>query len=161
MVYTGLQSLRYFTYPIYTILKNFTLIPISLIELYLLSSPLNKQATISLFTIPTIILSSILAAWSDITQTITELGRDKRLLENFVDGRMLDIEVDLRVMGWGYVFMIGNIVFTTMYIFGVKRGMRNMGFSEWDSKLYCLAFLFIYYPLFFQQKFKSNYKREV
>jgi GDP-mannose transporter len=128
MTYTSAKALQYLSVPIYTIFKNLTIIVIAYGEMLLFKSFVTRTA---LFSFGLMVLSSIVAAWADISHA-ARITYDRGLMPGLVEegggkGR-------LEMPNPGYVWMGLNVLCSASYVLGMRRVIKNMGFRDWDSK---------------------------
>jgi len=128
MTYTGAKALQYLSVPIYTIFKNLTIIVIAYGEVLLFKTVVTRTA---LFSFGLMVLSSIVAAWADISHAV-QVTQDRGLMPGLVDfgpgmGRLKRLNV-------GYAWMGLNVLCSAGYVLGMRRVIKKMGFSDWDGK---------------------------
>jgi GDP-mannose transporter len=128
MTYTSAKALQYLSVPVYTIFKNLTIIVIAYGEVLLFKSFVTRTA---MFSFGLMVLSSIVAAWADISHA-AKFTYDRGLMPGMVEegvgmGR-------LGMLNAGYVWMGLNVLCSAGYVLGMRRVIKNMGFRDWDSK---------------------------
>lgn len=136
MTYTGAKSLHYLSVPVYTIFKNLTLIVIAYREVFLFGARVTS-ATLASFGL--IILSSVVAAWADISHA-AHLTYDRGLIIGMEDERLKVDAGRVHLLNIGYAWMALNVVCSAAYLLGIRKVIKSMNFRDWDSKLppYCL-----------------------
>jgi GDP-mannose transporter len=141
MTYTCNRALQYLSIPVYTIFKNLTIIVIAYGEVLLFSAHVSPTA---LFAFLLMALSSIVAAWADISHAAQS---------TYVRGLAPGIEDPVVIQGMrrlnvGYAWMGANVLCSAAYVLGMRKVIRSMGFRDWDSmspSSYFLTFPPIYF----------------
>ena len=129
MTYTGAKALQYLSVPIYTIFKNLTIIVIAYGEVLLFKSLITRTV---LFSFGLLVLSSIVAAWADLSHA-AQVTRDHGLVPGLVEhGTAME---RLEKLNMGYAWMGLNVLCSAGYVLGMKRVIKTMGFSDWDGKV--------------------------
>jgi len=139
MTYTSAKALQYLSIPIYTIFKNLTIIVIAYREVLLFKSLVSRT---TLFSFGLMVLSSVVAAWADISHA-AKMTYDRGLMPGLVDNGNKSEKARLEMLNVGYAWMGLNVLCSAGYVLGMKRVIKNMGFRDWDSKSF---------PFFVQKK---------
>jgi GDP-mannose transporter len=130
MTYTSAKALQYLSVPIYTIFKNLTIIVIAYGEVFLFRSLVTRTA---LFSFGLMVLSSIVAAWADISHA-AKMTYDRGLMPGIVEDGAGKGRIEM--LNVGYAWMGLNVLCSAGYVLGMRRVIKNMGFRDWDSKSY-------------------------
>lgn len=117
MIYTGNKALQFLSVPVYTIFKNLTTIVIAYGEVLLFGGKVTPLAFLSFCLM---VLSSIVAAWADI-QSAANASLSKGVSS-------LSSNLDV-----GYTWMGINIVCSAVYLLSMRKIIKKMNFSDWDS----------------------------
>lgn len=128
MTYTSAKALQYLSVPIYTIFKNLTIIVIAYGEVLLFRSLVTRTA---LFSFGLMVLSSIVAAWADISHA-AKMTYDRGLMPGIVEDGAGKGRIEM--LNVGYAWMGLNVLCSAGYVLGMRRVIKNMGFRDWDSK---------------------------
>ncbi|KAI8223473.1 GDP-mannose transporter [Colletotrichum sp. SAR 10_77] len=120
MIYTGNKALQFLSVPVYTIFKNLTTIVIAYGEVLLFGGKVTSLAFLSFCLM---VLSSIVAAWADI-QSATNASLSKGVSS-------LSSNLDV-----GYTWMGINIVCSAAYLLSMRKIIKKMNFSDWDTMFY-------------------------
>ncbi|KAF4919284.1 ATP-dependent RNA helicase DBP9 [Colletotrichum viniferum] len=120
MIYTGNKALQFLSVPVYTIFKNLTTIVIAYGEVLLFGAKVTPLAFLSFCLM---VLSSIIAAWADI-QSAANASLSKGVSS-------LSSNLDV-----GYTWMGINIVCSAAYILSMRKIIKKMNFSDWDTMFY-------------------------
>ncbi|KAF9976624.1 GDP-mannose transporter into the lumen of the Golgi [Actinomortierella ambigua] len=114
MIYTGSKSLQYLSIPVYTIFKNLTIILIAYGEVLWFGS---KVTPMMLLSFGLMVLSSIIAGWSDI-------GVPKESL------------YDLAGYNIGYIWMCLNCLASAGYVLYMRKRIKYFNFKDFDTVYY-------------------------
>ena len=126
MTYTCNRALQYLSIPVYTIFKNLTIIVIAYGEVLLFSAHVSSTALFSFFLM---VLSSIVAAWADISHT-AQSTYDKGLATEIAEPGVIQ---GMRKLNVGYAWMGANVLCSAAFLLGMRKVSRSMGFKDWDS----------------------------
>ena len=121
MIYTGNKALQYLSVPVYTIFKNLAIIVIAYGEVQWFGATVSKMANLSF---GLMLLSSIVAAWSD--------WRSATGAKESGDANAPDVAT----LNAGYFWMILNVFANALYVLRMRKVIKTMNFSDWDSKLF-------------------------
>jgi GDP-mannose transporter len=130
MTYTSAKSLQYLSVPIYTIFKNLTIIVIAYGEVLLFKSLVTRMTLLSF---GLMVLSSIIAAWADISHA-ANMTYDRGLKPGLVETGNGSPKARLEILNMGYAWMGLNVLCSAAYVLGMRRVIKNMGFRDWDSR---------------------------
>jgi GDP-mannose transporter len=133
MTYTCNRALQYLSIPVYTIFKNLTIIVIAYGEVLLFSAHVSPTA---LFAFSLMVLSSIVAAWADISHT-AQSTYDRGLAPGIEDPFVIQ---GMKRLNVGYAWMGANVFCSAAYVLGMRKVIRSMGFRDWDSMSFLLIF---------------------
>ncbi|KAF8981204.1 GDP-mannose transporter into the lumen of the Golgi [Entomortierella lignicola] len=115
MIYSGSKSLQFLSIPVYTIFKNLTIILIAYGEVLWFGS---KVTPIMLLSFLLMVLSSVIAGWSDISSFVP---RDS---------------TDLVRLNLGYVWMALNCLFSAGYVLYMRKRIKYFNFKDFDTVYY-------------------------
>ncbi|EJU03841.1 UDP-galactose transporter [Dacryopinax primogenitus] len=135
VIYTGSKSLQFLTIPVYTIFKNLTIILIAYGEVLWFGGHVTGLTLVSFFLM---VLSSIIAAWSDITNTINALTGVWSPIDQ-TSGTPLPegiAAVGSVPVNLGYLWMFLNCLASAAYVLGMRKRIKATGFKDWDSMFY-------------------------
>jgi multidrug transporter EmrE-like cation transporter len=122
MTYTSVQALQFLSVPVYTIFKNLTIIVIAYGEVIWFGGSVAPTALLSF---GLMVLSSIVAAWSDI----------RNVAGNYASSApSFEVAAKLSMLNAGYAWMGLNVVCTATYILSMRKVIKRTGFTDWDSK---------------------------
>ncbi|CAG8695959.1 20201_t:CDS:2, partial [Dentiscutata erythropus] len=113
MIYTGSKSLQYLSIPVYTIFKNLTIILIAYGEVLWFEGKISRLTMASFLLM---VMSSILAAWSDISATFSEASY---------------VSLDP-----GYFWMGFNCFSSAAYVLSMRKYIKSIGFKDFDTVYY-------------------------
>jgi len=71
------------------------------------------------------VISSIIAAWSDISQASTS-----------VQGGISSVTSAVATLNVGYFWMFANCITSATYVLAMRKKIKATGFSDWDSMFY-------------------------
>lgn len=120
MLYTGAKSLQFLSVPVYTIFKNLTIIAIAYGEVIWFG---GRVTSLALLSFVLIVLSSVIAAWSDI-QTVFAAG---------VVPKGVKVSTEQETLMAGYIWMALNVFCTAAYSLTMRLGIKRTGFKDWDT----------------------------
>ncbi|KIL65528.1 hypothetical protein M378DRAFT_186393 [Amanita muscaria Koide BX008] len=131
VIYTGSKSLQFLSIPVYTIFKNLTIILIAYGEVLWFG---GKVSTLTLTSFLIMVVSSVIAAWSDVSVTPSPSSA-----ANYNDGTMFDLQTMQAMagrLGIGYFWMFCNCMVSAAYVLTMRKRIKGTGFSDWDSMFY-------------------------
>lgn len=111
MIYTGSKAIQYLSVPVYTIFKNVTIILIAYGEVLWFGGSVTPKI---LFSFALIVLSSVVAAWSDLSNTAM-VTRENLL---------------------GYIWMMTNCFSNAAFVLYLRKRIKIMGFTDMDTMFY-------------------------
>lgn len=115
MIYTGSKALKFLSIPVYTIFKNLTIILIAYGEVLWFGGSVSG---LTLFSFGLMVLSSVVAAWADITHAVsTSAGAGA-----------------VSTLNSGYLWMLINCACTASYVLGMRKRIKLTNFKDFDSK---------------------------
>ncbi|KAG0163511.1 GDP-mannose transporter into the lumen of the Golgi [Apophysomyces sp. BC1034] len=114
MIYTGSKSLQYLRIPIYTIFKNLTIILIAYGEVVWFGGNVTRLMLISF---GLMVLSSVIAGWADISETLSEI-----------------VELDTTLIG--YFWMASNCVSSAAFVLYMRKRIKLTNFKDFDTVFY-------------------------
>ncbi|KAF9210064.1 GDP-mannose transporter into the lumen of the Golgi [Haplosporangium sp. Z 27] len=115
MIYTGSKSLQFLSIPVYTIFKNLTIILIAYGEVLWFGS---KVTPLMLLSFLFMVLSSVIAGWSDISSFVP---RDP---------------TDLMELNIGYSWMALNCFSSAGYVLYLRKRIKHFNFKDFDTVYY-------------------------
>ncbi|KAG0328676.1 GDP-mannose transporter into the lumen of the Golgi [Podila humilis] len=115
MIYTGIKSLQFLSIPIYTIFKNLTIILIAYGEVLWFGS---KVTPIMLLSFVIMVLSSVIAGWSDISSFVPK------------------DPTDLIQFNEGYLWMGLNCFSSAGYVLYLRKRIKHFNFKDFDTVYY-------------------------
>jgi len=118
MIYTATWAIKYLSVPVYTIFKNLTIILIAYGEVLWFGGTVTPMA---LFSFGLIVLSSVIAAWSDIQHAMSTHGSS---------GKAADAVSTLNA---GYLWMLVNCLCTATYVLSMRKRIKLTNFKDFDS----------------------------
>ncbi|KAF9354306.1 GDP-mannose transporter into the lumen of the Golgi [Mortierella sp. AD094] len=115
MIYTGSKSLQFLSIPVYTIIKNMTIILIAYGEVLWFG---GRVTPLMLLSFTFMVLSSVIAGWSDI--------------RSFVPRDPSDL-VELNI---GYGWMALNCLSSAGYVLYMRKRIKHFNFQDFDTVYY-------------------------
>ncbi|KAI0319620.1 hypothetical protein OF83DRAFT_1054653 [Amylostereum chailletii] len=125
VIYTGSKSLQFLSIPVYTIFKNLTIILIAYGEVIWFG---GRVTALTLVSFIFMVVSSVIAAWSDVSSAVTVVAPGTGSLEA-VTGAVQSLNV-------GYFWMLANCITSAAYVLTMRKRIKATGFSDWDSMFY-------------------------
>ncbi|KAH9072168.1 UDP-galactose transporter [Lactarius deliciosus] len=122
VIYTGSKSLQFLTIPVYTIFKNLTIILIAYGEVLWFG---GRVTALTLVSFIFMVLSSMVAAWSDVSHASTSST-----------GGLSSVASAVATLNVGYIWMFGNCLTSAAYVLAMRKRIKATGFSDWDSMFY-------------------------
>ncbi len=113
MIFTGTKALQFLSVPVYTIFKNLTIIVIAYGEVLWFGGQVTSMILLSF---GMMVVSSVIAAWSDVQSAATASSEA------------------ISTLNAGYAWMFLNVVCSSAFVLGMRKVIRKMNFSDWDSK---------------------------
>lgn len=113
MIFTGTKALQFLSVPVYTIFKNLTIIVIAYGEVLWFGGQVTSMILLSF---GMMVVSSVIAAWSDVQHAATASSDA------------------MSTLNAGYAWMFLNVLCSSMFVLGMRKVIRKMNFSDWDSK---------------------------
>lgn len=104
----------------YTIFKNLTIILIAYGEVLWFGGSVTGMA---LFSFGLMVLSSVVAAWADITTAVANYGHDAS-----------ETAVALSTLNAGYMWMLVNCLSSAAYVLGMRKRIKLTNFKDFDSE---------------------------
>lgn len=126
MIYTSTKALQFLSIPVYTIFKNLTIILIAYGEVLWFGGSVTGMA---LFSFGLMVLSSVVAAWADISDAIAHFGGH---------GAALSAEASAKIstLNAGYVWMLVNCFCSATYVLGMRKRIKITNFKDFDTMFY-------------------------
>ncbi|KAG0029562.1 GDP-mannose transporter into the lumen of the Golgi [Podila clonocystis] len=114
MIYTGSKSLQFLSIPVYTIFKNLTVILIAYGEVLWFGA---KVTPMMLLSFVFMVLSSVVAGWSDIAA--------------FVPKDPTDLHFNT-----GYIWIAANCFSSAGYVLYMRKRIKHFNFKDFDTVYY-------------------------
>ncbi|CAH0000675.1 unnamed protein product [Clonostachys byssicola] len=116
MIFTGNKALQFLSVPVYTIFKNLAVVVIAYGEVIWFNGSVSPLSLVSFILM---VLSSVLAAWSD-----------------FSDAKSSAANSRLSTLNAGYFWMLINVLAASTYALGMRGGMKKINLKNWDVIYY-------------------------
>lgn len=113
MIFTGNKALQFLSVPVYTIFKNLAVVVIAYGEVIWFNGSVSPLSLVSFILM---VLSSVLAAWSD-----------------FSDAKSSAANSRLSTLNAGYFWMLINVLAASTYALGMRGGMKKINLKNWDG----------------------------
>jgi GDP-mannose transporter len=123
MIYTGSKALQFLRIPIYTIFKNLTIILIAYGEVIWFGGGVTRVMLVSFILM---VLSSVIAGWSDIADTLAVASTS---LTN------AELEVASNTL-WGYLWMSFNCISSAGFVLYMRKRIKLTNFKDFDTVYY-------------------------
>lgn len=120
MIYTGSKSLQFLSISVYTIFKNLTIILIAYGEVLWFGS---KVTPMMLLSFAVMVLSSVIAGWSDIR--LHTLASSTSALSS-----------ELSSYNPGYLWMAANCLSSAAYVLYMRKRIKHFNFKDYDTVYY-------------------------
>jgi len=133
VIYTGSKSLQYLSIPVFTIFKNLTIILIAYGEVLWFGGRVTRLTLVSFLIM---VLSSVIAAWSDISITLEGMASAWSSVDTGSGSAPLPVTSILANISGGYFWMFFNCISTAAYVLTMRKRIKAMGFSDWDTMFY-------------------------
>lgn len=113
MIYTASKAIQYLSVPVFTIFKNLTIVLIAYGEVLWFKA---KVTPMILGSFALIILSSVVAAWSDLSASASSPVGSFNLL--------------------GYLWMFSNCISQAAFVLFINKRIKALGFADMDTMFY-------------------------
>jgi len=123
MIYTGSKALQFLRIPIYTIFKNLTIILIAYGEVLWFGGGVTRVMLVSFILM---VLSSVIAGWSDIADTLAIASTSFKTAELEVANKTL----------WGYLWMSLNCISSAGFVLYMRKRIKLTNFKDFDTVYY-------------------------
>ncbi|ORX38268.1 hypothetical protein BD324DRAFT_620209 [Kockovaella imperatae] len=135
VIYTGSKSLQFLSIPVYTIFKNLTIILIAYGEVLWFGGSVTG---LTLCSFALMVGSSIIAAWSDITTTLSKMSAGIAVVDpsSGADVPLLTPQGMIGSFNLGYLWMFINCIASAGYVLFMRKRIKVTGFKDWDSMFY-------------------------
>ncbi|CAE6440443.1 unnamed protein product [Rhizoctonia solani] len=133
VIYTGSKSLQYLSIPVYTIFKNLTIILIAYGEVLWFG---GRVTALTLASFGLMVLSSVVAAWSDITTAFQNSFPEYAGSHPVFQVDPNQAHKSLANTGAGYLWMGFNCLTTATYVLTMRKRIKSTGFKDWDTMFY-------------------------
>lgn len=122
MIYTGSKALQFLSIPVYTIFKNLTIIITAYGEVLWFGGTVTRMTLLSF---GLIVLSSVIAAWADISHALNSYGHASTAASD-----------QISTLNAGYMWMILNCFCTSSYVLGMRKRIKLTNFKDFDTMYY-------------------------
>lgn len=121
MIYTASKAMQYLSIPVFTIFKNVTIILIAYGEVLWFGGSVTPM---TLFSFSLIVLSSVVAAWSDIS-----IARDAAIQLGSASAAYSSLNV-------GYFWMFCNCLSNAGFVLFLRKRIKLTNFTDLDTMFY-------------------------
>ncbi|KAF8316750.1 putative Golgi GDP-mannose transporter [Clavulina sp. PMI_390] len=132
VIYTGSKSLQFLSIPVFTIFKNLTIILIAYGEVLWFGGKVTRLTLVSFLLM---VFSSLIAAWSDISTTYESITSALSSVDTGTGVAPLP-SLALQHLHGGYAWMFLNCISSAGYVLTMRKKIKSMGFSDWDTMFY-------------------------
>lgn len=129
MLYTSIKALQFLSIPVYTIFKNLTIILIAYGEVLWFGGSVSGM---SLVAFGLMVLSSVIAAWADITHALAAHSGTA------VSGEAAE---QIATLNSGYIWMALNCFCSAGYVLGMRKRIKLTNFKDFDSECRQVTYL--------------------
>lgn len=126
MIFTGNKALQFLSVPVYTILKNLTVIVIAYGEVIWFGGSVSALAFMSF---ALMIFSSVVAAWSDFRNAATAVGAAGVGIKDAASS-----STSVSTLNAGYFWMLLNVFIAAMYALSMRKSMKSLQLKNWDGR---------------------------
>jgi GDP-mannose transporter len=119
MIYTATWAIKYLSVPVYTIFKNLTIILIAYGEVIWFGGNVTNMALLSF---GLIVLSSVIAAWSDVQHALATHGKSNDKATEAIS-----------TLNAGYIWMMLNCFCSAAYVLSMRKRIKLTNFKDFDS----------------------------
>lgn len=127
MIYTGSKALQFLSIPVYTIFKNLTIIVIAYGEVIWFGGTVTP---LTLASFGLMVVSSVVAAWSDISHVLSTYGTSSSAALAGAGGAQLS------TLNSGYLWMAVNCLASAAYVLGMRKRIKLTNFKDFDTMFY-------------------------
>ncbi|VVT44293.1 uncharacterized protein SAPINGB_P000368 [Magnusiomyces paraingens] len=122
MIYTASKAMQYLSIPVFTIFKNVTIILIAYGEVIWFG---GEVTPLTLFSFIVIVLSSVVAAWSDLSIAAQAAAKTSTEAVSFFSGLHI-----------GYLWMFCNCLSNAGFVLFLRKRIKYFNFSDLDTMYY-------------------------
>jgi len=133
VIYTGSKSLQFLSIPVFTIFKNLTIILIAYGEVVWFGGKVTRLTLISFLLM---VLSSVIAAWSDISFSLENMSGVWSSVDTGSGSAPLPVSSIFANLSGGYFWMFANCFSSAAYVLTMRKRIKVMGFGDWDTMFY-------------------------
>ncbi|KAG0149145.1 hypothetical protein CROQUDRAFT_59692 [Cronartium quercuum f. sp. fusiforme G11] len=133
VIYTGSKALQFLSIPVYTIFKNLTIILIAYGELLWFG---GSVTSLTLVSFALMVLSSLIAAWSDISSALFLSPVTATALAAASSQNQLTDYGALVRKNAGYFWMLVNCLASAAYVLAMRKRIKLTSFKDWDTMFY-------------------------
>lgn len=135
MIYTASKAMQYLSIPVFTIFKNVTIILIAYGEVLWFG---GEVTPLTLFSFLIIVLSSVVAAWSDISiarETAAAAAAAAAATAKSL-GYLEPEAAEFSAFNIGYVWMFLNCLSNAGFVLFLRKRIKYFNFSDLDTMYY-------------------------
>lgn len=125
-----IHSLQFLSIPVYTIFKNLTIILIAYGEVLWFG---GSVTALTLASFGLMVLSSMVAAWSDISHAIS---RYTTIIDPISDAEVVASPHPLATLNAGYFWMFFNCIASAAYVLLMRKRIKLTNFKDFDTMFY-------------------------
>ncbi|KAH9810847.1 hypothetical protein DFH28DRAFT_902049 [Melampsora americana] len=134
VIYTGSKALQFLSIPVYTIFKNLTIILIAYGEVLWFGGHVSGLTLVSF---ALMVLSSLVAAWSDISSAIFLSPVTATALAAATSEQVHQSDYsELVKKHAGYLWMLINCLASAAYVLAMRKRIKLTSFKDWDTMFY-------------------------
>lgn len=128
MIYTASKAMQYLSIPVFTIFKNVTIILIAYGEVLWFG---GEVTPLTFFSFIIIVLSSVVAAWSDLS-----IAREAAAATaDALDPEAIETST-LALLNVGYLWMFLNCLSNAGFVLFLRKRIKYFNFSDLDTMFY-------------------------
>lgn len=128
MIYTASKAMQYLSIPVFTIFKNVTIILIAYGEVLWFG---GEVTPLTFFSFIIIVLSSVVAAWSDLS-----IAREAAAATaDALDPEAIETSA-LALLNVGYLWMLLNCLSNAGFVLFLRKKIKYFNFSDLDTMFY-------------------------
>lgn len=127
MIYTASKAMQYLSIPVFTIFKNVTIILIAYGEVLWFG---GEVTPLTLFSFLIIVLSSVVAAWSDLS-----IAREAAAVAADSLGATPEVST-LSLLNIGYLWMFLNCLSNAGFVLFLRKRIKFFNFTDLDTMFY-------------------------
>ncbi|KAH8819070.1 GDP-mannose transporter [Xylogone sp. PMI_703] len=121
MIYTCANALQFLSVPVYTIFRNLSIVVAAYGEILWFT---GRATALTLLSFALMILSSIVASWSEIRDAINTADHPVKTV------------VAVSNLHEGYIWIILNVICTASFLLSISKVIKTMDLRDWDTIFY-------------------------